>query len=242
MLPSPSSSTLCTMLCSLTVLAAAVLYSSRNGALVQAIPTAESVGSDLRLLFQNDLDCMCIFWHYTLRPVDHRSSPSAGRTTAEHTSTILLSSRTNSAATTACSKLSESLLTTNGTFFSSDTKHLIQYLALNGGAAPSQNYWVSSTDSTSKRACTAVSTKGLSSVDCDQSLPAFCSNSAPNKISGQTDLSPEFQVQVSSGNITFTGYVLGYPLALCFTPRTKDVSLDLMCKCVERAITSPSAF
>lgn len=70
MLLSLSSSTLCTMLCSLTVLAAAVLYSSRNAALAHAIPTAESVGSDLRLLFQNDLDCTCIYWSYTSRPVD----------------------------------------------------------------------------------------------------------------------------------------------------------------------------
>lgn len=134
------------------------------------------------------------------------SSPFAGHTTAAHTSTILLSSRSNSAAITACSKLSESLLLTNGTFFSSDTNHLIQFLALNGDASPTQKYWVRSTDSTSKNICTAVSTKGLSSMDCDVSLPVFCSNSAPNKISGQTDLSPEFQVQVSSGNMTFTGY------------------------------------
>lgn len=127
-----------------------------------------------------------------------------GHTTSEHTSTILLSSRSNPAALKACAKLSESLLPTNGTFSLNDTKHLIEYIALDGEASANQEFWVASEARAND--CTAVSTTGLKKVNCNKELPVFCSNSAPNRISNQTDMSKEWQVKVTSDNFTFTGY------------------------------------
>lgn len=46
------------MLCSFLILVFAMLYASKSVDTVHAIPSAEIVDSDLRLLFQNDLDCV----------------------------------------------------------------------------------------------------------------------------------------------------------------------------------------
>ncbi|KAJ7500289.1 cholinesterase [Mycena galericulata] len=148
------------------------------------IPTSTSVGSDLWLLFQNDLD-----WH----------------TTAEHTSSILISSRTHTDAVSSCTKLGESLTPTNGTFFDSDIKELLAFVSLQTGASPLQKYWVGSSDSAEGQLCPVATTFGLSKASCTESLPALCANSAPNRVSGQTDLSPTWQVQVESGEFSVTG-------------------------------------
>ncbi|KAF9070262.1 cholinesterase [Rhodocollybia butyracea] len=162
---------------------ASVLILSGQAIFVAALSSPRAVGSDLTLLFQNDLN-----WH----------------TTADHTSTILISARTHKEAVTACSVLSEDLLSTTGEFFTSDIQNLIQFIELDDDTPVSQSFWVNA-PSKSSAECTAISLKGISQVNCGQSLPAFCSNSAPNRISNNTDLGPQFQVQVKSGDLTFTG-------------------------------------
>ncbi|KAF7374109.1 Cholinesterase [Mycena sanguinolenta] len=149
-----------------------------------AIPSSTTVGSDLWLLFQNDLD-----WH----------------TTAEHESSILLSAHTHAEALVACAKLNEGLTPTNGTFFQSDIKNTLAYVALETGASPTQKYWINGPTLTHNQLCASVSTSGLSSTACTEELPVLCANSAPNKLSNQTDLSPAWQVQVTSENLSITG-------------------------------------
>ncbi|KAJ7717239.1 cholinesterase [Mycena maculata] len=149
-----------------------------------AVPSIASVGSDLWLLFQNDLD-----WH----------------TTAEHTSSILISSRTHSDALASCAKLGEDLTPTNGTFFESDTEKILAYVSLQTGASHTQKYWVGGSTSAHSQLCPAVSTSGLSTAACAESLPALCANSAPNRVSNETDLSPTWQVEVNSGDLSVTG-------------------------------------
>ncbi|KAJ7157555.1 cholinesterase [Mycena crocata] len=149
-----------------------------------AVPTVPSVGSDLWMLFQNDLD-----WH----------------TTAKHSSSILISARTHSAALTACAKLNEELAPTNGTFFGDDIVKTLAYVSLETGAAHTQKYWIEGATWAHGQLCPVVGISGLSTAACGESLPALCANSAPNKISGQTDLSPAFQVRVQSGNLSITG-------------------------------------
>ncbi|KAJ6494586.1 cholinesterase, partial [Mycena sanguinolenta] len=149
-----------------------------------AIPSSTTVGSDLWLLFQNDLD-----WN----------------TTAEHESSILLSAHTHAGALVACAKLNEGLAPTNGTFFQSDVKNILAYVALETGASPSQKYWIDGPTSTHGQLCPAVSMSGLSSTACTEELPVLCANSAPNKLSNQTDLSLTWQVQITSGNLSITG-------------------------------------
>ncbi|KAJ7679377.1 cholinesterase [Mycena polygramma] len=149
-----------------------------------AIPTPATLGSDLWLLFQNDLD-----WH----------------TTAEHDSSILFSERTHSQAVSACAKINEGLAPTNGSSFHSDIAKTLAYVSLANGASHSQKYWIGGSTSAHSQLCPAVSTSGLSTAVCTEELPVLCANSAPNKISGQTDLSPTWQVQVNSGKLSVTG-------------------------------------
>ncbi|KAJ7082383.1 Carboxylesterase family-domain-containing protein [Mycena belliarum] len=94
-------------------------------------------------------------------------------------------------AVAGCAKLGESLAPTNGTFFASDIAHILKYVALETGASDAQNYWVAS--SGHGELCATVSTSGLSTARCANALPALCANSAPNKVSGQTDLSAAWQ-------------------------------------------------
>ncbi|KAJ7767306.1 Alpha/Beta hydrolase protein [Mycena metata] len=117
-------------------------------------PSPAALGSDLWLLFQNDLDC---------------------------------------------------LAPTNGTFFHSDIANTLAYVSLDTGASLSQKYWVGGSSSSHSQTCPVVSASGLSTAACDEKLPVLCSNSAPNKISNQTDLKPTWQVKVDSGALSVTG-------------------------------------
>ncbi|KAJ7215764.1 Alpha/Beta hydrolase protein [Mycena haematopus] len=148
------------------------------------IQSPATVGSDLWVLFQNDLD-----WH----------------TTAEHQSSILLSARTHADAFVACAKLNEDLAPTNSTFFHPDMENTLAYVALTNGASPTQKYWIGGSTSAHGQLCPAVSKSGLSSTACTEKLPVFCANSAPNRFSNQTDLSPKWQIQITSGEVSVTG-------------------------------------
>ncbi|KAF9003261.1 Alpha/Beta hydrolase protein [Cyathus striatus] len=149
---------------------------------VSSTPSAISIGSDLTFLFQNDLN-----W------------PTA----AEHAGTVLINSPSNKAqALKSCGQLSESLLRTNGTFFHSDMRSLLSYLSLET-FQPQQQFWL---DSGLSSKCSAISLLGgIETVNCNARLPAFCSQAAPFRPNTQTDLSPQFQVQVKSKKLTVLG-------------------------------------
>ncbi|EGO26061.1 hypothetical protein SERLADRAFT_435908 [Serpula lacrymans var. lacrymans S7.9] len=151
------------------------------GCLVAATPTPDIIGSDLAFLFQNDLN-----W------------PAA----PDHSGTILVSKPlANDRALAACNQLAESFLPTNGTYFASDITNILQYLALED-ANPGQQYWVASGSATE---CLSISESGKISVDCDEKLPAFCSQSAPYRPNTDTDLSPDYYIQVNSGSLEVLG-------------------------------------
>ena len=164
-----------------------------------ALPSADSLKTDLNLIFQNDLYCksrihvLCLEFSLI--------STRVGPTASVHQSTILLSARSNSEAVAACAQLGEGLLQTNGTYFKSDIEKIITYRELLGNPILGQ-YWVASSK---PKVCEAVSNLGVISLPCNTKLPAFCSNSAPNKPGGQTDLSSQYQVQVNSGKFQVQG-------------------------------------
>ncbi|KAJ7479194.1 cholinesterase [Mycena latifolia] len=149
-----------------------------------AIPSCASLGSDLWMLFQNNLD-----WH----------------TTGEHDSSILVSARSHADALTACGKLGEGLAPTNGTFFGPDIAKTLAYVSFETGASHTQKYWIGGSSSSHSQECATASISGLSAAPCTEQLPALCANSAPNRISGETYLDPRWQVQVQSGNLSITG-------------------------------------
>ncbi|KAJ6560950.1 cholinesterase [Mycena sp. CBHHK59/15] len=149
-----------------------------------ATPSPASISSDLWLLFQNDLD-----WH----------------TTDDHTSSILLSARTHADALSSCAVLAEGLVPANGSFFPSDMNKILAFVALEGGASHAQKYWIGGPSSAHNQLCPVISMSGTSTAECTEKLPAFCANSAPNKKSGQTDLSPTWQIEVKSKDLSITG-------------------------------------
>ncbi|KIJ63492.1 hypothetical protein HYDPIDRAFT_175891 [Hydnomerulius pinastri MD-312] len=164
----------------MTMLSQAALIALGVG-LVAATPSPSSVGSDLSLLFQNDLN-----W------------PTA----PDHNGTILISKpSTNAEALASCGQLYETLLPTNGTYFESDITDLLRYLAFET-FEPYQQYWVESLSSTE---CSAISLEGVATVSCTEQLPAFCSQSAPYRPNTDTDMSTQYQLEVPSGNITVLG-------------------------------------
>ncbi|KAJ7054109.1 cholinesterase [Mycena amicta] len=150
---------------------------------VYATPSPTTVGSDLWLVFSNDLN-----WP----------------TVAAHQSAVLLREQTHADALIACAKLNEGLTQTNGSFFSSDISKLLSYVSLETGNPQSQQYWVSGSAGHNQE-CPAISLSGDSLVACTTKLPTLCANSAPYKVSNQTDLSPTWQVQVTSGKFAITG-------------------------------------
>ena len=165
--------------------------------LVAATPSPISVGSDLSLLFQNDLNCKSKIG--VEASVTYPQFP--GPTAQDHNGTIVINMpSTNAQAVASCGQLYETLLPTNGTYFESDMNNLLRYLALDT-FCPSQMYWVQS----SSAECFAISLDGIQTVSCSESLPAFCSQSAPYRPNNRTDMSAQYQVEVSSGNITVLG-------------------------------------
>ncbi|KAF7313860.1 Cholinesterase [Mycena chlorophos] len=132
------------------------------------------------------------------------SPASVGPLASEHQSSILLGAQTHANAVASCAKLNEQLAPTNGSFFSADISQLLTYVSLETGNANSQKYWIGGSAKNNEE-CPAVTVHGLSTASCNTKLPTLCANSAPNKVSGQTDLSATWQVQASSGKFTFTG-------------------------------------
>ncbi|PPR02327.1 hypothetical protein CVT24_011668 [Panaeolus cyanescens] len=150
-----------------------------------ALPSPQTIGSDLTLMFQNDLN-----W----------------TTASLHTSTIHISSPLNNEqANKACNELNEDLLTTDGPFFKSDAQSLLDYLAFSTSGPPTKQYWVASSSNSHGR-CSAISAKGgIQILPCGTKLEVLCAQSAPYRRNTATDLNERFQVQVQSGGVKFTG-------------------------------------
>ncbi|KAJ7613233.1 cholinesterase [Roridomyces roridus] len=146
--------------------------------------TSTTVGSDLWMLLHNDLD-----WP----------------TTSEHDTTILISARSHADALASCAKIGEDLTPTNGTFFKSDIQDTLAYLSFQSDASRTQRYWVGGSSTHNNGLCPVVSTSGISTAACTENLPAFCANSAPNRVSNQTDLSEKWRVTVQSEDLSITG-------------------------------------
>ncbi|KAI0819941.1 carboxylesterase from carbohydrate esterase [Trametes gibbosa] len=147
-------------------------------AIVTLSPT--SLGSDLSLLYNNDLNVF---------------------TAPTHRSTLLLSTpRIHRDATDACAALGETLLPMNKTFFESDLIPLLQYQAFQHNFPPNQQFWVASQG----HACQVVNIRGVvsTSFTCLRALPALCSQSAAFRAAA----SPATSLTVHSQDLTITGF------------------------------------
>ncbi|RDL31458.1 Carboxylic ester hydrolase [Venustampulla echinocandica] len=151
--------------------------------LSQSIPSPNGIGSDLTLLINNDL----------LGP----QSPSA------NSGVILLTTRSQRSAASACEKLGESLWAPE--LNTSSIQPTLDYLTFQGKYPQDQQYWIASSPS----ALRAIDGRGRIS-DSETLpwayLPALCTQSAPfSNISAQ-DTSSKWQVAVHSNNDDITGF------------------------------------
>ena len=94
----------------------------------------------------------------------------------------------------------ESFLPANGTYFESDMRDLLRYLAFHMFYLL-QMHLVHS----SSAECSALSLAGIQIASRWESLLAFCSQTAPYRPNTETDMSAQYQVKVSSGDITVFG-------------------------------------
>jgi len=99
------------------------------------------------------------------------------------------------------------LLSTASKSFQPDLKAITGYLAFDKQFSAGQPFWIASGNKTSQGLlCTAYSLPlGVHQLPCKLQLPTFCSQSAPYKRSGETDLSTAYQVQVKSKKLTVVG-------------------------------------
>ena len=159
-----------------------------------SVPSPSSIGSDVTLLYYNDLD------GELFDPISY--SVLMPRllvyTASEHRSVLLLSPFTNVGAVSACAGLGETLLPVNETFFRTELKPLLQYQTYLGQYRADQLYWVQSSDD----ACEAIDALGLVvATTCDSQLPVLCSQSAPLNASAD----PTNSLTVRADDLTITG-------------------------------------
>ncbi|KAF6751080.1 cholinesterase [Ephemerocybe angulata] len=150
-------------------------------------PSPYTLKADLSLLVQNDLN-----W----------------QTASDHSGLILLDTHsTHSDAVKKCGELNEKLLSTAGPHFKADIERLLAYHATQTGSTGPQRFWVNSTDSTECKAVslTLAGSAVVAKADCKTPLRPLCSQSAPYKRNTETNLNPNFHVQVKSKNLTITG-------------------------------------
>lgn len=158
-----------------------------------SVPSPSSVGSDITLLYYNDVDRKL---HGS--PLSTSNSQYLVYTASEHKSVLLLSSFSNSEAASACAELGETLLPANESFFQTELVPSLQYQVYQGHYGEGQLYWVQSTGST----CEAVNVQGfLVPAACDLELPALCSQSAQFSASAE----PTNSLIVHANDLTLIG-------------------------------------
>ncbi|OCH86808.1 carboxylesterase from carbohydrate esterase [Obba rivulosa] len=161
----------------MAVLGIALAYLGFIGS-AHSVPSPTSVGSELTLLYNNDLD----------RP----NAP-------QHKSALLLSTRSDANAKAACAQLGETLLPINTTFFTTDLPPTLEYQVFQGAVPPTQEFWVASKGIT----CQVVDAQGrVSASSCLRELPALCSQSAGFQAAPETATS----LTVHSQDLIITGF------------------------------------
>ncbi|EMD35536.1 hypothetical protein CERSUDRAFT_75111 [Gelatoporia subvermispora B] len=161
----------------MAVLGVALAYLGFIGT-ARSVPSLSSIGSDLTLLYNNDLD----------RP----NAP-------QHKSAIMLTSRNVLAAEEACTTLGETLLPINTTFFATDLPSTLEYQVFQGVVPSTQEFWVASKG----LECQVVNTQGhVSTSSCLRELPALCSQNAGFMAGPETATS----LTVHAQNLEITGF------------------------------------
>lgn len=159
------------------------------GSLTAAIPSADSVGSDLQILLHNGL----------------YGNESSGSDAV----IVLGNAQTQAQARKACAALAESLWTPPS---SAKDAVFLTYLNYQRGLdredrqTHGQRYYISGKDSHGSCKSIDSSSGHVQSVACKTKLPALCTQSAPLSYVNKTDTSVASQTQVTGGKAVYTGW------------------------------------
>lgn len=156
--------------------------------LVTAVPSADSVGSDLQILLHNDL--------------------YGNESSRDDSAIVLKATQTQEKAKKACAALSESLWKPSS---NAEDASFLAYLnyksdSQHGGRSRKQLYHVSGKGPHGSCRSIDPSSGHVQSVDCKTKLPALCTQSAPLSYVNNTDTSASKQTQVPSGKAMYTGW------------------------------------
>ncbi|GJJ15286.1 hypothetical protein Clacol_009562 [Clathrus columnatus] len=188
-------------------------------------PSPSSLSSSLHLLRQNDLNCtslLLLSFHFISKVKLWITVTDA----SNHASTILIEPMSFSGAQTKCGSLNEDLLDINAASkLRDDLVSLISYVEFRGDYPTGQAFWIAGTNAKQPTTVQLIGGKLVEEpvllllADLLK-LPALCSQSAPFRPASQSDKNPNFQVAVSSGSRSFTGFrdqlsfrFLGMPFA-----------------------------
>lgn len=166
-----------------TTLLAAALAS-----LVTAVPSADSVGSDLQILLHNDL---------------------YGNESSHNDAVIVLkATQTHEQAEKACADLSESLWKPSSNVEDADFLAYLTYKSSSqhGGRSQKQLYHVAGKGPHGLCKSIDPSSGRVQPIDCKTELSALCNQSAPLSYVNNTDTSASKQTTAKSGKAIYTGW------------------------------------
>lgn len=168
-----------------------------------ATPSPKSLGSDLSILINNDLQG-------TWNDAEHASFPGAkanglgiGTSSPSASSgVILLGRRSLEDAASGCEELGEQLWSPElGT---ASIQVNLDYLKYQQKADDASQFWIASSEDKAR----AIGSSGsVTFVDSGLRLPALCTQSAPFSNQSVQDTSDRWQVKVHSNNEDYTGSV-----------------------------------
>lgn len=169
-------------------LVGAALLATSLATLVAAIPSADSVGSELQILLHNDL-------------YDKESSH-------DDAVIVLKTSQSHEQAEKSCAALSEFLWKPSSKGEDADSLAYLTYKSgsQHGGRSRKQLYHVSGKGPRSSCKSIDPSTGHVQPIDCKTKLPALCTQSAALSYVNNTDTSPSRQTKVASGKAVYTGW------------------------------------
>lgn len=177
--------------------------------LVHAIPSPNSLGSDLTILINNDI-------LGKLRPSTTDAwliySSAGPESPSADSAVILLGTRSRESAADVCAALGEQLWSPQ-----TETPNIqfnLDYLTYASNYSANQQYWIAPSSTTPR----AIDGHGRiwdsSTLSPHSRLPALCTQSAPFSNSSTQDASAQWQVTVHSNKEYITGYAVSLQLYL----------------------------
>lgn len=164
------------------------LLAAALASLVTAVPSADSVGSDLQILLHNDL--------------------YGNESSRDDAVIVLKTTQTHEQAKKACAALSESLWKPSSNAEDADFLAYLNYKSgsQHGGRSRKQLYHIS--EKGHHGSCRSIdpSSGHVKSVDCKAKLPALCTQGATLSYVNNTDTSLSKQTEVTSGKAVYTGW------------------------------------